>query len=535
MEAGTPYPRWRYVVPVAFLLIWISRYWYSAKFGLYEDDFARVAPGIEKNWTDLFSLLRFLFGISHTQGRPFHDGFIYLFSHIGSSLAGGLHGVYFIAYLILVANALLFYALLKRLRIAPLFAVAGALAFTLFPADATPAYLTISFGGQPSMTCLLLATHVYMSRCRPISYALIAISLFCYETTVPVFLAVPFLTRQVWDRRFWKEFGIHALILAAIVGASGMLRTALGAQVITTPDLKTVATWPVRQMIAGPAVSLMLFFYRPFEVYRSLEPRHLVFLAPLFVALALILNRARIPARPLGRTALTGLIFLTLAYPLTFTTPAEEIHGRVTRGHMAAAVGGAIVFACFCTAVIQFARLHRSGVLAALAFAFIFTGFIGFALRIQDDYVKSWTYQKAYWTDIVHLCPDLSDGTVILVDEAALMDTKEIFSWGWCLPEILKQLYRFPETWKTPPSVYALRSDWRQVLASHNDIYEAIELKSWKLRRPAAPTFILLEPQGGRLVRREGALATAAKFERHLLYRYLILPEDAPRIRYAWK
>jgi hypothetical protein len=567
-SAPTELP-WPAVAVALAALLWVARYWHSSGFGLYEDDFLRIIPAMEGDFGLQWKTIRNLFGLRGTQGRPFHDGFIHIFSYIGFR-AGGIRGMYVVGFAVLLSNSLLFFGLLRRLRTAPFVSLAGTLAFALFPADVTQGYLTITFGGQTSLTFLLLALHAYLSRCRPLAYPLIAVSLFCYELPVTVFLAAPLLECS-WDRRLARRWAVHAGIVAAMVAGSALLRTSLGAEVIARPDWKTAALWPLRQMAIGPAVSLAMFFYRPFDVLGHTRVAGLAWCLPVFLALLAALHGSPLPDAEWARhhlaggdpeafrsrrrkfliataaLALAGLAALVLAYPLAFTTPAEQIYGRVTRGHMAASFGGALVFACLAAVARFFAHAGGRRWVAEGAVALLLTGMAGLGLAVQRDYVRAWGIQRTFWTDVLELCPDLEDGTVILVDQLRLEATREVWPWTWYMPEMLESLYRFPRPWRTPPSVYALKWKWREIVSQGGGLMAALDLKGWRFDPPAEPEYILLRVENARLRRlagpvREGSFElplkkpgpTSPAFEKKLLYRYLILPPGAPRTAYAY-
>lgn len=169
--------------------VWVSRFWYSSEFGFYEDDYWRVSISMQQTAAEVGQELSSLISrFERRQGRPFHDGLIRLFSYLGAQL-GGLQGVYFLGYCCVALNALLFYALLRRISRNQAFVWIGALAFALYPADTTQAFLTHAFGIQPSLTFLLVAAHLYLSGSRIPSYIVATASLFCYETVYLVFLA----------------------------------------------------------------------------------------------------------------------------------------------------------------------------------------------------------------------------------------------------------------------------------------------------------------------------------------------------------
>ena len=100
--------------PLALALVfWVARYWYSAHFGLYEDDFTYVSKGMAMNLSELGKHIIYMMQ-NYWANRPWLDIFIHVFSYVGWKL-GGLWGVYWIGYTIELFNILLFYNLLKRL------------------------------------------------------------------------------------------------------------------------------------------------------------------------------------------------------------------------------------------------------------------------------------------------------------------------------------------------------------------------------------------------------------------------------------
>ena len=157
-------PRW--LGPVALLLatVWATDFWQFRDFGLYEDDFTFIPQAITMEFPELVQFIGTYIVRLYGHGRPLSDSFISLFSFLGWRVAG-LRAVYGIGYLLVALNAILFYALLRQLG-DELLALTGGLAFAVFPADTTQPFLTHSLGLQPSLTFLLLATHVYLSRRR---------------------------------------------------------------------------------------------------------------------------------------------------------------------------------------------------------------------------------------------------------------------------------------------------------------------------------------------------------------------------------
>jgi len=158
------------VLLLLFLVIWVSNFLLSNSFGLYEDDYSHISPRMASDPSTLMPILVSNFAV-WPQGRPLHFSFPKIFGYIGFSLSG-LRGIYVIGALILTLNAFLFYLLLRRLG-SESFALLGSFAFCLFPADTTRPFLTHAIGYQPSLTFLLIATHLYLSGLKTASYSVI--------------------------------------------------------------------------------------------------------------------------------------------------------------------------------------------------------------------------------------------------------------------------------------------------------------------------------------------------------------------------
>jgi hypothetical protein len=154
-----------YVILPLAIIIWVAHFLHSRDFGLYEDDWGRIPEVMGFDWHELGTALGHDIAMGPSQGRPLHPSLIQLFSFIGYK-AGGLHGLYGMAFLILLTNAVLFYFVMKRVCDDQQFAFLGAVAFSVFPADTTQAFLTHAFGAQPAITLLLIALLLYISGWR---------------------------------------------------------------------------------------------------------------------------------------------------------------------------------------------------------------------------------------------------------------------------------------------------------------------------------------------------------------------------------
>ena len=216
----------RQTLIMIFLIIgtvWLARFWHSSDFGFYDDDYWRVTSSMHQPAEVVFKEVARLFvNYGQTQGRPFHDGLIRVLSFAGAEI-GGLRGVHFLAFVCVAFNAVLFYLLLRRISANIPFVWFGALAFALYPADTTQAFLTHSFGIQPSLGFLLLAAHLYLSGWRIASYGVATLSLFCYETVFLVATAIPLLEFR-WDKQFRRRMLRHVSIVLAIFASTALLR-----------------------------------------------------------------------------------------------------------------------------------------------------------------------------------------------------------------------------------------------------------------------------------------------------------------------
>ncbi len=206
-------------------VVWITHFWNFSSFGLYEDDYYSIPDVMGSKLPGMLESLA-TSSVTYTeQGRPLHHLLIAAFSGLGFRL-GGLEGIYVVAFAIVLGNVLLFYCLLRRLSRRTELALLGALAFCLFPADTTQAFLTHALGLQPALTLLLVAFHLYLSRSVKSSYVVIFLSLFLYETVFPVFAAAPLL-RSPWSpgrkRELYRHTTIMGIMLVLVVAARSLL------------------------------------------------------------------------------------------------------------------------------------------------------------------------------------------------------------------------------------------------------------------------------------------------------------------------
>ena len=521
---------WKKIMVLAFLAftVWIAHSFYFRHFGLYEDDYAHVAPAM--GW-DLPALLRHArVFVTWPLGLPIHFFLPALFSFIGTRL-GGLHIVYIIGFIIVTLNAFLFYTILEHTGSEAL-ALTGALAFCLFPADTTQTFLVHALALQTSLTCLLIASLCYLSGKGKISYLVISVALLLYESPFMVFLGIPLLKRK-WDRSLLRELVKHALILTAITLCVVFIRKFAGEsrveEVLTWANILLIPLKISAGVVIGTVMSMSLFLYGP---ARTLLHWNMEIAIASIASLAVFLwgfHRLRIDSidekmdyplsfhsRPLAlkatlqapaycwriaRLFVAGVVMLWLAYLVSFTHfPPIARYGRGTSVHLAATFGGSIVFACICSVVLSVANAYRLKKYAIIALALYLSLVIGYRFSIQQDFKQSWQNQRWFWTNVIENSPDMTDGTIVLVMRDGLPRTRYIQTNSWADPFILQHVYQFPKHWENPPRVLVVDDDWTQEVIMNGEGWTIPWARYYEFPLQNS-NVILLQLADGKLVR----------------------------------
>jgi hypothetical protein len=519
-------------------VFWMVRYWHSQYFGLYEDDLTIIPDAFTRSFG---SLMNFIFTyISHFSGhaRPLHASFIYLFSWIGWRTVG-LWGPYLIGYLITAINISLFYWLMRRVTNRP-FALLAGLVYILYSADTTQVYLTHSLGLQPSMLLIMLALHGYLSNKRILAYGLACIVLFIYETPFLLFLVAPLL-KKTWNKALLKEFLGHAGILIGMLGVIYLFRAWIGEARVGSLGLKDMIIDPILHMLEGPVVSLGTFAYRPYQTIRGLNPEIVLAVVISFAVFTWIVSRLPVTTQvsirdlwravkdplirsslpedvmSLGRVFIIGIVMLAAAYPLTFTVRAYAISGRDTRIHFAGVAGAAIIVASFACLLVYLTNGSNWRKLVNILISLELALMVGYGFVIQRDYINAWQYQREFWTELLPLIPDAGDGTVILVDPAALHDTRQIGANYWNLPRVLGQLYIFPGDVKNIPVVHRLQDGWQNSLVRGDGQFVISSATVFSVLIGAgeynSQSIILIQAENGHLVRRKSMELNGVEYQ----------------------
>lgn len=507
------------------ILFWVARYWYSAAFGLYEDDLTIIPTAVSMKFIEILQYISNYIVHLYGHARPLSDSFIYFFSNIGWKISG-IQGIYWIGYFITCSNILLFYWLIMRVAGRPV-AFLASIAYCLYSADTTQVFLTHSLGLQPSITLLILGFHSYLSKKKLLAYIFVLIILFGYETPFLVFAAAPLLNK-IWTKRIWREFAFHMLILGVMLSSVYALRLIMGEGRVSDLTINQILTIPFLHMAEGPFIILRTYLTRPFRPL-------LDFNLPVGIAMGLSLvafvgmfwkqepvfamkirdlwswlknHRAHpIPeeVKFLGRMIVAGLVMAVMAYPLTFTVDATVTAGRATRVHAAAVVGSALFVGCISMLFLAFLKRLGKLWLGKLSLALFFALLVGYGFILQGDYVLAWQYQQRFWSELIPLIPDAGEETAIFVIPDGLKDVYQIEANSWNLPRILDQLYIFPSDIKKVPRVFRLTPGWRHTIVGDDSKFQVDGIAASSppslFDKYDSTQVILIETESGHLVR----------------------------------
>lgn len=539
------------VLPVLLILAtaWVSRYLHVLDFGLYEDDLTIVPRAAAMTGSEVTAYVTSYMVHLYGHGRPLSDSLIYLFSWLGWRL-GGLTWMYLFGFAFVGLNSLLIFALARRLA-GPRVALLAGLAFAVYPADTTQAFLTHSLGLQPALSLALLSIHAYLSNRRWASYLLAAAVLFTYETPFGLVAAAPLLAPGAWDRARLRRLLLHSVALGIILAGILGVRLAIADDRVAGVPFPSIFLTPLVQMVEGPLVSLGMFVLRPTTaVAKNTMDGWLITGAAFAIWTGWLLLGARsddgwsaddvrsiwrpMPPRQPGwrgwrerwtslpegvrgrvRLGAAGLAMLVLAYPLTYTVRAYAIDGRDTRVHFAAAAGAALVVAVLAAWLWDALRAWGKGRLGALLIAGEAALLVGFGQVIQEDYRAGWVSQQRFWSSLVTQIPDARDGTVVLVEPGPPGDVTQIGANTWNLPRVLQLLYAFPPEWEQPPRVVRLQPNWRKNILSGEGPLQldwlSVLSPSYIWGEIEGKNVILFLDEGGVLARQSGPMDIAGQ------------------------
>jgi hypothetical protein len=472
-------PCWLDYLCVA-LVVWFSHFMLFRRFGFYEDDYYTYARSLTWGWPEMWNWTKWCW-VNWPHGRPFGWTIMTFMSWAAFKIGGGPRAPFVLGYFIVAVNAVLMLRLLERTCPRPL-PLIGALAFALFPGDTTRAFVVHNTLLQPAMLMALLSAHAWLSRRFITTYLLVALVLMTYESALLPFLFLPLLGAE-WNWKTFKRLLVHGFACGGVIGALLVIRVKIGEGRVTEaegdPEL-------VRKIVTGfwigARTSVESFVDRIGFVDSVKDDRKWSFVAWLVLALAawrLVIeslpdkrdtHAAGATGRVIAKTVVVAVLMVLISYIMAFTHyPPDATYGRMTSVHLAASVGAAILMGAGLTALIVLFNRVRLGFIVALVAAVWFADLSQFGVSVQRGLTITARDQRIMWTQILRLCPDMTQGTFIILDDKVLQNTWYAATSSWADPLVLPTIFHFPANIRPPMFLTRLGDDWRDKLEWRGD------------------------------------------------------------------
>jgi hypothetical protein len=152
------------------------------------------------------------------------------------------------------------------------------------------------------------------------------------------------------------------------------------------------------------------------------------------------------------------------------------------------------------------------------------------------------------------LAPDITEGTVILVDAPSMSWGRQLHPIHGLMQYVLGQIYQFPQDWEFIPKLYRLNPNWQNkiddqgilTLDSNNGVVY-FYFHPWELDRHLQTSeIILLQEKNGKLIRQTDPIIVGEKkfyfkpiskttldiFKKGFLYKDIINPSIRKSIDY---
>lgn len=469
-------------------LIWLCFYRLSGSLGFYDDDLHFF--GIVTNYEsarELWDWIKFCW-LYWPQGRPMGYTAMYGLGYLGDWL-GGLAGYQLLSMLLTWVNALLLYFLIRR-HVCERAAMPTALFFSLAAIATVQLAFTFAFYYNVAVFFFLLAASVYPTRFRLLSYGFLALGMLSQEPITLAFLFFPWLILPL-NKQGMTAWLKHAVCWTLVIGTILALRWKIGdpwgservAEIASSPT--ATLTRSVESAVKGFATHWKLIAIRPIQAFQGLTlPGGIVFLVAAGVVGAL-LRRSPESERPegepkakvrypLARMALVGLTCMSAPYAAYFRDywyPCTAETGFFSAVHIITMFGSAMVVGAAWTAALNKPSLRLPATVAASLY---FASLVLFGQILQKDLAMNWSGQKEFWRELYHLCPDLDDGTDVLILNKDLPARRFASQFSWPDELTLGRQYRFPTDWKRPPRAFIVNPD----IAGHH-IYHEDGLFKW--------------------------------------------------------
>jgi hypothetical protein len=445
-------------------LVWFSHFFWSGKFGLYEDDYVLLEAPMN-HWR-LEQVARATVGVweNYLQGRPLHYGFAYWLTYATTKPGGSLGVAYVAAFVIQVLNAWLV-LLVARRALGPRLAPLAAAVFALAPAHTTHQFLHACFCVQPSVTFLLLSLLAYQRGWRVLSYLPAALTLLTYETCFLPILLAPFLAAEAPRVRRVRA---HGAVTGAILVAAFAVRAHLGESRVgqELSDRTAAVKKATRLATLGPLTSAEAFVVKPGSAGERLsDPNYFsqdgvkplagawaIFAASALGVALLATGTAGPPTAnrsQLLRVALAGAAMVVISYPTALNRDPTALEGRMSSIHIAALSGwGLLAGALMGLALSALAQTGRRALWGVVA---VYLGVLAaYQVTVQRDYARAWGEQRHFWGEMNRLCPDMDDDTLILYP-FPVRQTEAVESNSHADYLLPQRMFGKNPPWKNPP------------------------------------------------------------------------------------
>lgn len=504
-------------------------------FGLYEDDY--WFAGIPAN-ADFHGMIDFfksnLTNFEENQGRYVAAIFPLLLPYINFKL-GGFFMLYFFGVLLIALNAYMVYSIVK-LRLPVELALIAGMIFVLFPADTSKAFLTHIFQLQLSLLFTFSGMYLYLKGRKMLGFILAFLSLLTYENAFLPFILIPLLDKFEWNKKLFFNLIKHLVIVGVIFILLFTLRKFLGEKDVSDLELGELVRKTILAVMKGPVIVIYSFFRSPYETILHAD-KTILFIIPGFLVIGTYLffvfqrtknvvqtdSKSGIrfnwlkgelsPDKEYDRilkAIIIGGFIMMVAYIFSITHyPPTNLKGRATSVHLGAEFGASLSFAALFYLIFKLIQKKALKRIFLLICTVYFALLVGYGGLVQNDFVKSWSIQKDFWTSVIKTCPDLEDKTLLFLKNKDLQETEYIYSFSWACPMILENLFNFPQEWSRYPKLQIVDPDFKERFEAENgEIYyipEYLFLFDYQEKVLLEDgNVIILEQSGNELIRLRG-------------------------------
>jgi hypothetical protein len=468
----------------AFLAIAVilSFAWYAPHLGFYSDDWAfigRYATAADQSVVGFFNA-------SHSPqhaSRPMQlwlCAALYALFGMDPLAYHGFNGV------LLVLNALLCYAIARRLRVSRTIALSVALIYGLLPSYSTDRLWYVAFAITLSMTACLASIYADLEAAgarvssgivwKAIAATSLLVSGLSYEVAIPVFVVTPFL--MIW--RTWKDnqhiprqrmiylavlIAINVVLVAGITAFKLRTTVRLGARAGLVDQITAIARHAVRPDVPAGEYGLNLFsaVRVHFGDYGLNLPRTALTLArgapfavlsltvafafAVFWYLASAVREQQWPAfREWSALIAGGVVVFGLGYAIFLTNYNVQFTptGIANRSAIAAALGAAMCIVGAIGWLVTPLSTTKFGpiVFASLIAVFASSGFLVINI-VAERWVVAFATERAVLAAIQQRFPTLRHSSTLILDGVCpYIGPAIVFESNWDLAGALQTIYR---------------------------------------------------------------------------------------------